>query len=105
MTTATLADATPAHHALDLHTVPPAQRHDLVFARLAALAVGETLELADEHDNDPVPLLHQIERRCPGQFTVAALEGSSVQWRLAVRRAARASVAASSCCSGGACCG
>ncbi|WP_088279140.1 DUF2249 domain-containing protein [Ideonella sp. A 288] len=100
MTTATLAESV-----LDLSTVPPEQRHDLVFTRLAALAVGETLELADEHAHDPVPLLHQIERRCPGQFTVAALEGSSAQWRLAIRRAARASIAASSCCSGGACCG
>lgn len=52
---------------LDLRQVPRPERHPLVFAKLDALAVGESFILINDHD--PVPLNIQIQNQRPGEVS------------------------------------
>lgn len=51
---------------IDVRTVPPAQRHPLIFGIFDALETGQTLEIVNDHD--PVPLNHQFQQTRDGQF-------------------------------------
>jgi uncharacterized protein (DUF2249 family) len=95
-------------HVLDLQTIPPRERHPLIFGCFDALTVGQALQLVNDHN--PQPLRYQFEDRANGQFEWVALEAGPAVWRIQITRvadAARPSAAAKSdsCCSGGACCG
>lgn len=95
---------TPTASTLDVRTLPPVDRHRLIFAQLDGLAERQAIALVNDHD--PVPLLQQIERLRPGAFGVIYLERGPAIWRLEIARLAPAARAeAGSCCSGGACCG
>lgn len=50
---------------LDLREIPRPQRHQLIFAKFDALAVGGSLRLLNDHD--PVPLNRQFDNIRPGQ--------------------------------------
>ncbi len=102
------ATLTQPSHVLDLRTIPPRARHPLIFSRFDALARGQSLQLVNDHN--PQPLRHQFEDRASGQFEWAVLEGGPAVWRIQITRTADAakpqpSAAGDSCCSGGACCG
>lgn len=92
---------------IDLRSIPPYQRHALVFGSFDALARGQALQLVNDHN--PQPLHHQFDARTPGQFDWTLLEAGPAVWRVQITRvrdAAQAAAQASgSCCSGGACCG
>lgn len=98
----TLAIATPA--AIDLRTVAPRDRHALVFDRFGALQAGQSMQLVNDHD--PQPLQSQFEDRAFGQFAWAPLESGPDVWRVQITRlgAKPIPVFSDSCCSGGACC-
>ena len=103
--TATLTQATCE---LDLRTIPPRDRHPLIFGRFDALATGQALQLVNDHN--PQPLRYQFEDRVFGQFSWATLEAGPAVWRIEITRIADAAqpsegAASGSCCSGGACCG
>ena len=103
--TATLTQPT---FTLDLRTIPPRERHPLIFGRFDALATGQALQLVNDHN--PQPLRFQFEDRAFGQFTWDTLEAGPAVWRIQITRIADAARPAadgqaSSCCSGGACCG
>ncbi|MFH7042177.1 DUF2249 domain-containing protein [Paucibacter sp. JuS9] len=103
--TATLTQPT---HILDLRTIPPRERHPLILGRFGALATGESLQLVNDHN--PQPLRHQFEDRAFGQFEWAALEAGPAVWRIQITRIAQSAAPSTgakgdSCCSGGACCG
>ena len=51
---------------LDLRTIPPRDRHPLLFGLFDALATGQALQL--ENDHNPQPLHFQFEERAYGQF-------------------------------------
>ncbi|MDE2565753.1 MAG: DUF2249 domain-containing protein [Burkholderiales bacterium] len=102
--TATLTQPT---FTLDLRTLPPRERHPLIFARFDALAIGQSLQLVNDHN--PQPLHFQFEDHAFGQFEWAALETGPAVWRIQITRIADsvlpvAAAESSSCCSGGACC-
>ncbi|MDI4635882.1 DUF2249 domain-containing protein [Pelomonas sp. V22] len=99
----TLATATPA--AIDLRTIAPRERHALVFGRFDALQAGQSLQLVNDHD--PQPLRFQLDDRAFGQFEWAALESGPTVWRVQITRVGIKPIptATDSCCSGGACCG
>lgn len=102
------ATLTPAAYELDLRTIPPRERHPLIFGRFDALATGQALQLVNDHN--PQPLHHQFENRAFGQFEWATLEAGPAVWRIQITRIADAAGPSSgakgdSCCSGGACCG
>ena len=48
---------------LDLRTIPPRDRHPLIFGRFDALATGQALQLVNDHN--PQPLRDQFEDRAP----------------------------------------
>jgi uncharacterized protein (DUF2249 family) len=98
-----LATATPP--AIDLRAITPRDRHAIVFHRFEALQPGQSLELVNDHN--PQPLRAQFDELAAGQFEWSALESGPTDWRVQITRvsAKPVSVAADSCCSGGACCG
>lgn len=103
--TATLTQST---RELDLRTIPPRERHPLIFGRFDALATGQSLQLVTDHN--PQPLRYQFDDCASGQFDWAMLEAGPAVWRIQITRIApvaalSASAKGDSCCSGGACCG
>lgn len=101
--TSTLAQ--PVADLIDLREIPPRQRHALIFGRFDALQPGQSLQLVNDHD--PQPLRYQFDDRAYAQFEWTALEAGPAVWRVQITRTGqRAAVpAGDSCCSGGACCG
>jgi uncharacterized protein (DUF2249 family) len=102
------ATLTPAAHVLDIRTIPPRERHPLIFGCFDALATGQSLQLVNDHN--PRPLHDQFEDRAHGQFEWATLEAGPALWRIQITRIGDATspvaaARADSCCSGGACCG
>ena len=69
---------------LDARAVPHAIRHATVFGALDGVRANGGLVLVAPHD--PKPLLAQLERRNPGEFTVEYLERGPEAWRLALVR-------------------
>ena len=39
---------------LDLRTIAPRERHPLIFGRFDALATGQTLQLVNDHNPQPL---------------------------------------------------
>lgn len=73
---------------LDVRIIAPAQRHPLIFERFAALQIGESFELVNDHD--PKPLMYQFKFEYEGQFTWDYLEQGPKVWRVRIGRAAAA---------------
>lgn len=80
MTTA--AEATVIH----VPTVPPPQRHALIFTTFDGLPRGQALEIVNDHD--PAPLGHHFHHTRPGQFEWEYLEAGPLQWRVRITRVA-----------------
>ena len=57
---------------LDVRTIPPRQRHPLIFETFDALAPGEAFELVNDHD--PKPLYYQLNAERPGLLAWEYLE-------------------------------
>lgn len=70
---------------LDVRLIPHAIRHATIFGALEAIPAGGGLILVADHE--PVPLLHQIGQRWPGQITVSYEESGPETWRLRLARA------------------
>lgn len=85
--------------ALDLRQIAPPQRHALIFSTFEALLPGQSLELINDHN--PQPLNDQFQMRSPGQFSWDFLEQGPEVWRVQIGKTAKA--AGGSCCGG--CCG
>ncbi len=102
------ATLTPATLELDLRTMAPRERHPLIFGHFDALAIGESLQLVNDHN--PQPLHYQFDDRADGQFEWSVLAAGPAVWRIEITRIAAAAAPSArakgdSCCSGGACCG
>ncbi len=69
---------------LDVRPLAPAQRHEAIFERYHALALGEGYLLVNDHD--PVPLRYQFEAEYPGAFTWDVLEAGPKVWRVRIER-------------------
>lgn len=83
---------------IDVRTVPPRERHPLIFSAFDGLQAGQALELVNDHD--PRPLFYQFAERVPGQFDWAYLEQGPT-WRVSITRTGSGARAAT----GGSCCG
>lgn len=85
--TDTPADPTAAGEdgALDVRTLPHAQRHEIIFARLNALEAGQSFTIVNDHD--PKPLRYQTESLWPGAFEWNYVESGPTQWRVEITRA------------------
>lgn len=84
-------------------SVPPPQRHELIFATFDALQVGNAFEIVNDHD--PMPLYFAFERQREGQFAWKYLESGPEQWQVRISRTRAAGAKAGSCGggSGGGC--
>ncbi len=71
---------------LDVRNLPPAQRHESIFAAYRALLPGTGFVLVNDHD--PKPLQYQFEAEQAGQFTWDYLQSGPVEWRVRIGRAA-----------------
>ena len=77
--------STPAHAAeLDVRHLAPAQRHVVILETCMQLAVGNAVELINDHD--PKPLYYQFEAEYPGQFGWSCLESGPATWRVQITR-------------------
>lgn len=83
---------------IDVRTIAPRERHPTIFATFAGLAVGDALEIVNDHD--PKPLYYQFAAELPDTFAWNYVESGPDVWRVTLRKLA-AAPAASGCC--GAC--
>ncbi len=80
-----------AHDAeLDVRPLPPARRHELIFATYEALGPGSGFLLINDHD--PKPLRYQFEAEHKGEFTWDYLEAGPALWRVRIGRASAVSL-------------
>ena len=88
---------------VDVREIAPRERHTVIFNHFDALAIGEAMELVNDHD--PQPLRYQFKERFRGHFDWSYLESGPALWRVRIAKVQPASVPAAtdSCCSGGAC--
>lgn len=82
----TLATVPHAADELDVRTLPHGKRHEIIFGRLDALALGQELVIVNDHD--PKPLRYQTEALFPDRFEWTYRETGPQVWRVAITRAA-----------------
>lgn len=69
---------------LDARVIPHAVRHAAIIGALDSLAEGVSMDLVAPHD--PLPLLAQIQRRSPEQYSVGYLQEGPEKWVLRLTR-------------------
>lgn len=74
---------------LDVRSLAPARRHELIFETYEGLATGEAFVLINDHD--PKPLYYQFAAERPGRFRWEALESGPAVWRVRIERTEPAS--------------
>ncbi len=74
------------HDILDVRTIPPAQRHPMIFQRFASLPLGGNFVLVNDHD--PKPLYYQLNFEYSGQLGWGYLEQGPAVWRVRISRTA-----------------
>jgi uncharacterized protein (DUF2249 family) len=67
---------------VDVRSIPPAQRHPLIFNTFEVLKPGESFILVNDHD--PKPLYYQFKFEREGQFTWNYLEEGPQAWRVEI---------------------
>ncbi len=70
---------------IDVRTIAPNERHDLVFSSFNALPQGAALELVNDHD--PSPLHRQFKSNYHGLFTWDYVEQGPDLWRVRIGKA------------------
>ncbi len=85
-------DAAPAANApdevLDVRTIPPRGRHELIFATFEGLAPGTAFVLVNDHD--PKPLFYQFSAEHAGLFSWDYLEKGPETWQVRIARIGQA---------------
>ena len=71
---------------LDIRSLPPVQRHPLIFNTFESLAVDESFVLVNDHDPKPLFYHFHAERTC--EFSWEYLEKGPVAWRVRIGRQA-----------------
>ena len=69
---------------LDVRTLPPAQRHTLIFDTYEALPRGGAFVLVNDHD--PKPLYYQFQAERPGEVSWQYLDKGPEVWRVRISR-------------------
>ena len=75
----------PVSSTIDVRTIVPSERHDLIFSSFNALRQGAALELVSDHE--PAPLYRQFKSNYHGLFTWDYLEQGPDLWRVRIGRA------------------
>ncbi|BEP46290.1 DUF2249 domain-containing protein [Variovorax sp. V15] len=69
---------------IDVRRLEPRFRHAHIFSTFAALDVGSTIELVNDHD--PQPLYAQFQSQWPDRFAWNYLEQGPSTWRVAITK-------------------
>jgi len=81
---------------VDVRTLPPAERHPLVFSTFHGLATGQAMELVNDHD--PRPLHARFMTDLASAFAWDRIEEGPDTWRVRITKL-------ESPAAGGRCCG
>ena len=84
--TVTVEPGAEAKGELDVRSLPPAQRHQLIFSTLDQLEAGRAVTLVNDHD--PLPLRYQLEATRGDAFTWDYLEQGPKTWKVKIERQA-----------------
>jgi len=76
----------PVQQTIDVRQIPPPQRHPLIFNTFAALKVGESFRLINDHD--PKPLFYQFKYEYEGLFTWDYIERGPEVWQVNIGKTA-----------------
>ena len=71
---------------IDVRTIPPRERHPLIFHTFNALQPRENFELVNDHD--PKPLYYQFAAEHEGHFTWDYLDRGPEVWRVRIGKPA-----------------
>jgi uncharacterized protein (DUF2249 family) len=69
---------------VDVRTIPPRDRHPLIFTTFDGLSSGQAFELVNDHD--PKPLHYQLMHERTDQFVWHYLEQGPDVWRVAISK-------------------
>lgn len=72
---------------LDVRTIPPRERHPLIFSQFEALTPGQALRLVNDHD--PKPLYYQFMAEHPGEVEWQYLEQGPDTWQVRIGKRAK----------------
>jgi uncharacterized protein (DUF2249 family) len=71
---------------IDVRSIPPRERHPLIFDTFAALGPGEAFTLVNDHD--PKPLFYQFGAEHTGEFTWIYLQQGPELWQVQISKRA-----------------
>ncbi|RMG80388.1 MAG: DUF2249 domain-containing protein [Chloroflexi bacterium] len=71
---------------LDIRSIPPRDRHPLIFQTFDGLSVGESFILVNDHA--PTPLYYQFLHERTDQFEWQYLEEGPEVWKVQITRKA-----------------
>ncbi len=74
---------------IDVRTIPPRERHPLIFRTFDELAPGESLLLINNHD--PKPLYFQFQWERTGNFDWKYLEEGPENWQVKIEKVEKGS--------------
>ncbi|RJP80157.1 MAG: DUF438 domain-containing protein [Candidatus Zixiibacteriota bacterium] len=77
-------DAAPSAVELDLRSLPPYQRHEVIMDTWHALSAGQALLLVNDHD--PRPLRYQFEAEYPGRHTWEYEQSGPRNWAVKITK-------------------
>lgn len=69
---------------VDVRSIPPFQRHPLIFDTFFSLAPGETMTLINDHD--PKPLYYQFAAEQAGKFDWEYQEQGPTTWKVLITK-------------------
>jgi len=71
---------------IDVRTIPPRERHPLIFNTFNGLAAGESLLLINDHD--PKPLHYQFQAEHANRFGWNYLQQGPDVWQVQISKVA-----------------
>jgi uncharacterized protein (DUF2249 family) len=69
---------------IDVRSIPPQERHSLIFRTFDELGPGEALLLVNDHD--PKPLYYQFQQQQDGNFNWQYLEEGPGVWQVQISK-------------------
>lgn len=76
---------------IDVRTIPPRERHPLIFNTFDGLSAGEALLLVNDHD--PKPLFYQFQSESNGEFSWDYVEQGPAVWKVRIGKTAESATA------------
>lgn len=78
------SDCQPTDTTIDVRTIAPRLRHQLIFSTFESLDGGESFLLVNDHD--PKPLYYQFNSEYPGIFEWVYEESGPDVWQVRIAR-------------------